>query len=137
VSHRQMRRASIEWSVYQWMHMRVCAVSLTHAHTDILVVTHYLLDIQCTRCTLGVVIEVNNVTQYIAWMNGTSVKRGTVEECESAARTIFQSKSWRDTVTSCGRITTLRITKGARQTLVTERVMHDDNGDDNGVLSTS
>jgi hypothetical protein len=61
--------------------------------------------------------------QYIAWMNGTSVKRGTLLECEAHARRIFNTPAWRDT--HIGRETVLRITWGARQTLVSETIMHD------------
>jgi hypothetical protein len=72
------------------------------------------------------------MTQYIAWLNGTSVQRGTIEECMSVAQAIFDSKAWRDTVTAHGRKTVLRITKGARQMLVSERVMGAGHTDEQG-----
>ena|SRR5882724_13115214 len=55
---------------------------------------------------------------YIAWLNGTSVARGTEQEVRSKAIEIFNSYSWQQTVTERGKPTELRITKGARQSLV-------------------
>ncbi len=60
-----------------------------------------------------------NKLQYIAWLNGTSVKRGaTVEEVKAAALEIFNSESWQQWGVRTGRKTVLRVTKGARQTQV-------------------
>lgn len=56
--------------------------------------------------------------QYIAWLNGTSVKRGDVAEVTAYAIEVFNSQAWQDR--HQGKPTILRITKGARQTLVSE-----------------
>ena len=60
------------------------------------------------------------MTYYIAWLNGCSVKRDTVDEVKNAAIAIFNSAAWKQTVTDHGKPTELRITKGARQTWVSQ-----------------
>src|SRR5216684_5628922 len=59
------------------------------------------------------------MSYYIAWLNGTSVARGTEEDVRDKAVRIFNSARWQETVTARGKATELRITKGMRQTLVT------------------
>ena len=51
---------------------------------------------------------------YIAWLNGTSVARGTLADVEAKAREIAATPRWR----AWHATTTLRITRGARQLLV-------------------
>jgi len=55
---------------------------------------------------------------YIAWLNGTSVARGTEQEVRDKAIAIFNSDSWQQWGARTGRPTYLRITRGARQTEV-------------------
>ena len=56
--------------------------------------------------------------KYIAWLNGTSVKAGTIPECEEHAKRIFKTTAWQDT--HIGKPTVLRITTYGRQKLVSE-----------------
>lgn len=55
--------------------------------------------------------------QYVAWLNGHSMAVGdSVEDVEQRAIAIFNSEDWQ----RWDKGTTLRITKGVRQTLVSE-----------------
>jgi len=56
--------------------------------------------------------------KYIAWLNGTSVKAGTIPECEAHARRIFNTPSWQET--HVGKKTILRITTYGSQRLISE-----------------
>lgn len=56
--------------------------------------------------------------KYIAWMNGCSVKAGTISECEEQAKRIFNTPAWRDR--HVNKPTVLRITTYGRQKLVSE-----------------
>jgi hypothetical protein len=60
-------------------------------------------------------------SKYIAWLNGTSVKAGTILECEAHARHIFNTPAWQET--HVGKKTVLRITTYGRQRLVSETVL--------------
>lgn len=62
---------------------------------------------------------------YIAWLNGTSVARGTEQEVRAKAIEIFNSDSWQQWGVRTGRATELRITKGARQSLVSSERLQD------------
>jgi hypothetical protein len=56
--------------------------------------------------------------KYIAWLNGTSVKAGTLAECESHALYVFSTTAWQNT--HVGKPTILRITTYGAQRLVSE-----------------
>jgi|HubBroStandDraft_6_1064221.scaffolds.fasta_scaffold318732_2 hypothetical protein len=56
--------------------------------------------------------------KYIAWLNGTSVKAGTLPECEAHARRVFDSQAWQET--HVGKPTVLRITTYGSQRIVAE-----------------
>ena len=53
--------------------------------------------------------------RYIAWLNGASVARGPLDQVRRAAIAIFNTERWQETVTTHGKPTVLRITRGARQ----------------------
>lgn len=58
--------------------------------------------------------------QYVAWLNGHSMALGdSIEDVERRAIAIYQSEDWQRWSTH--KPTVLRITKGSRQTLVSER----------------
>lgn len=61
--------------------------------------------------------------KYIAWMNGCSVKHGTMEEVEQAAWDIYKSQAWRDRHQAKGKASILRITTYGSQRLISECVM--------------
>ncbi|SRR5216683_8093907 len=60
---------------------------------------------------------------YIAWLNGCSVARGTEADVRAKAIAIFNTPLWQQTVTKHGKPTELRITSGARQTLVSSETL--------------
>lgn len=62
------------------------------------------------------------MTIYIAWLNGTSVARGEMDSIRHRALKIFFSDAWQQTHQN--KITTLRITKGARQQEVSSEVLN-------------
>ncbi len=51
---------------------------------------------------------------YVAWLNGTSVARGTLKEVDAKARRIADSSLWKEFHVS----TTLKVTRGTRQLFV-------------------
>lgn len=53
---------------------------------------------------------------YIAWLNGCSVARGTLAQVEAKAREIFATPRWQEH--HADKPTVLRITRGARQSFV-------------------
>lgn len=66
--------------------------------------------------------------QYVAWLNGHSMAVGdSVEDVERRALTVYESEDWQRWSTH--KPTVLRITKGARQTLVSERELAPLNGE--------
>jgi len=60
-------------------------------------------------------------TNYIAWLNGQSVAMGALEDAERKARAIAATPLWRQWNAK----TTLRITRGTRQTLVKSIVLEE------------
>lgn len=59
---------------------------------------------------------------YIAWLDGHSVARGTLSHCRDKARAVFNSECWRLVETKPH--ATLRITRGARQSFVESIILH-------------
>lgn len=61
---------------------------------------------------------------YIAWLNGTSVARGTESQVRDAAKKLAASERWQQTVTGRGRDTVLRITRGPKQLFVSSVILY-------------
>ena len=59
------------------------------------------------------------MSDYIAWLNGASVARGTLAHVERVAREIAATPRWLE----YNPTTTLRITRGARQLFVKSIVL--------------
>ena len=62
------------------------------------------------------------MNDYIAWLNGTSVQRGTLAQVERVAREIAATPRWKEYHE--GQPTTLRITRGARQMFVKSIILN-------------
>ena len=62
------------------------------------------------------------MNDYIAWLNETSVARGTLAHVERIAREIAATPRWQEAESHRGP-TTMRITRGARQMFVKSVVL--------------
>ena len=60
---------------------------------------------------------------YIAWLNGCSVMRGTLKQVRAHAIEIYKSDLWQ--ARNGDKETKLRITRGPRQLFVSSEVLHE------------
>jgi hypothetical protein len=60
---------------------------------------------------------------YVAWLDGTSVARGSLADVRAKAKAIFESDRWQEHGARDGR-SVLKITRGARQYFVEAQTLH-------------